>query len=102
MKDAWVYITGTVAAVIGFLWYFLSLKNREVNKLKTKIKLVDTERESDIIESEIRSIRDEKKRTSKEITEINKALDSLEEKRKNIKKEVKSKNNTEIEEYWNK
>lgn len=102
MKNAWAYITGVVGTIIGFLWFFLSRRNKEIDSLKTKIRLLDTEREADIMETEIKTIRDDKARTSKEIKELENTLSELEVKRKEIKKEVKSMNNNQIEDYWNK
>jgi len=102
LKNAWAYITGVVGTIIGFLWFFLSRRNKEIDSLKTKIRLLDTEREADIMETEIKTIRDDKARTSKEIKELENTLSELEVKRKEIKKEVKSMNNNQIEDYWNK
>lgn len=102
IKDIWLYLVGIVGAIIGVLWYFLSLKNREVSALRAKLDLADTEKKSDLIEAEIKEIRNDKKRGKKELKEIDKVLKELDDKRKQIKEEVRGMSDEEIIDYWNK
>ena len=101
IKNFWTYLVTGVGAIIGVLVYYLSLKNKEINTLKVKVALADTEKKTDVIEVEIKEIRDSKKRLNKEVVEIDKVLNSLSEKRKEIKEKVKNMSPEELAEYWN-
>ena len=101
LKNLWAWIVSTVGGVIGILVYFITLKNKEINKLKAKTELVNTEKEADLLETEIKEARVEKQRLSKEDVEIDKVLDALDERRKQISADVKVMTDEEIEKYWN-
>ena len=101
LKSVWGWIIAAVGGTIGFLLYFLTLKNKQINKLKAKVELTETEKEADLLETEIKETRSAKKMLKKEEIEIDKILISLDEKRKTITKEIKNKSDKEIEEYWN-
>lgn len=102
IKGFWGWIVAIVGGVIGFLIYYLSLKNKQINKLKAKVELTETEKEADLLESDIKEFRTEKKRLKKEDAEISKVLTQLDDKRKQIKEDVKSMSDKQIEDYWNK
>lgn len=102
VKDFWLWLTGALAAVAGLLWYFLSLKNREVAQLKTKINIADTKKKADLIETEIKQIRDQKQRTKTEIKKIDKVLEELDDKRKELDERHKKMSKEEILDFWNK
>lgn len=101
IKEYWDYIITFLGAIIGFLWYFLTLKNREVRKYKTAVGMLKSEREADLLEVEINTIKGNRKRTNTEIKKYNKELDRLNEKRDNIKEIVKNMDKHEIIKYWN-
>lgn len=89
-------LTGAVA----ILAYVLSNKRKEVNALKAKIDLAETQKEADLIEVEIKQRMTNKDNLSQEVKELQKGLDALEEKRKQIASEEKNKNSNDVEDFW--
>lgn len=97
----WYYIVLVLGAIIGVILYILNLKNKELDAAKAKIALVDTQKQADAIESEIKGKMEQQNLNKKEMAGLEKALDLLTEKRKNIKKEGNL-NDEAVEDYWNK
>lgn len=102
IKAFWVWLVAIVGAVIGFLIYYLTLKNKEVNALKARVSLVETEKEADAVEADIKELKNSKKRLKKEEVEIDKVIEEVKEKRKQIKQEVEQMTPKELADYWNK
>lgn len=106
VKDFFTGIYGKVVlvlgAVVGFLLYYLTLKNKEVNAAKARIALLDTEKQADILETEINGMKEGRKVTKKEIAEIDKVLVELHNKREFLRESAKKLNDRDIEEFWNK
>lgn len=100
LKDIWVKITLGLGAVVGFLLYYLSLKNRKINALKAEVELADTEKQADVLETKINGIKEDRKLIKKEVDEINKVLVDLDKKREKIKESHANKTDKEIEDYW--
>ncbi len=100
-KNIYVNIITILSAVVGFLLYWLSLKNRERNMLKTKIELADDQKKADLIEIEIKEHLENKKLLKKEIDDRKQLLEDLKEKRKKIQKKNEKMTDKEIEDYWN-
>lgn len=102
IKDMLGWIVAIVGGIIGFLLYYLSLKNKEINKLKSKVDLVDTQKQADLLELDIKEAQNAKKRLQKENQEFEKIYQSLDDKRNQIQKDLTSMTDKEIEDYWNK
>ena len=102
IKKYWDYIITFLGALIGLLWYFLSMKGRELKKYKTAAEMAETEREVDLIEIEINTLKGEKKLSEIEIKKLNEQLENLKQKRVDIKEHHKNMTPREIVEYWNK
>lgn len=102
LKKYWDFIIGGLGAVIGLLWYFLTLKNREARKYKTAVEMANTQREADLVEIEIKQLKGEKKLTKTEIKKLDEQLKNLSKKRENINEKVKNMTSEEIIEFWNK
>lgn len=102
IKGFWGWIVAIVGGIIGFLVYYLTLKNKEINKLKAKVELTETQKEADLLELEIKDALTSKNRLKKEEQEIDKVLGQLDDKREQIKEEVKNMSDKEVEDYWNK
>lgn len=100
--DTWAKIAAAVTILLGIAWYFLSLKNKKINALEAKIDLAETQKEADLIESEIRQKREEQSKLKKEVQEDERLLKELEEKRANLPNDVDNKTPKEVEDYWNK
>ena len=101
-KSLWGIIVLVGGVTVGILLYLLQRKQREVNTLKAKIDLAKTQKEADLIEVEIKKKLDNVNLLDKEVKELNKALDDLETKRKDIASSEKNKTPDEIEDFWNK
>lgn len=97
------YVVAGVVGLVGILLYFLSLKNKQVNALKAKVALSTTEKETDVLEAEIRAHRENNAKLAKERKELDKALKELDNKRAEIKDKAKSLTDPkEVAEYWEK
>lgn len=93
-----VILTGAVA----ILAYILSNKRKEVNALKAQADLASTQKEADLVEVQIKERMQSKDALTKEVTELQKGLDTLEEKRKQIAETEKNKNPDQVEDFWSK
>lgn len=106
LKDFFTGLYGKVALVLGaiisFLLYYINLKNREVNAAKAKVALANTEKQADILETEIVALKEDRKITKKGVAEIDKTLVELNNKREMLKAQAQTMTNSEIEDYWNK
>ena len=103
LKAIWGYIVAVIVGVVGLFLYFFSRRGDEINALKSKIALAQTEKETDLIESEIRAARDRQSNLDKQNKELDQALAELEAKRAQVKENVaKTTNPQEIADYWNK
>jgi hypothetical protein len=104
-KDFFTGLYGKVAlvlgAVIGFLLYYITLRNKEVNAAKAKVALANTEKQADILETEIVAMKEGRKINKKEVAEIDKTLVELNNKREILKAQAKTMTGREIEDYWN-
>lgn len=102
LREFWGYFVAGLGALIGFLVYYLTLKNREIDALKSAIDVAATEKQVDIVETEIKEVRAMKKRIKKEEQEFDKALEKVEKRRQEIKKEVKEMSTSELIDHLNK
>lgn len=98
----WGWIVLVVGAVMGILIYIIKAKQREINAVKAKIELADTQKKADLIEMEIKQRLDSTNLLDKEVKELNKSLTQLEDKRKEIATGEKGKTSDEIEDFWSK
>jgi uncharacterized membrane-anchored protein YhcB (DUF1043 family) len=96
----WIVLIG--AAVIGILIYIIQAKQKKINAMNAKIELADTQKKADLIEVEIKEHLANNATLDKEIKELNKSLELLEQRRKAIADGEKNKTPDEIEDFWNK
>lgn len=99
-SNLWINVSLVVIAVVGILVYFIKAKNREINALKTELELVETQKQADLLEVEIKEKLEEHELIQKEVDELEKLLVELDNKREKLKEEHANKSATEIEEYW--
>lgn len=99
--NIWSSVAIVCAAAISILLYLLNLKSKELDETKAKIALANTQKKADAVEAEIKQKLAEKELTKREIKDLNKALDLLEEKRQTLKQEG-SLTDSEVENFWNK
>lgn len=93
-----VVLTGAVA----ILAYMLSNKRKETNALKAKVDLVETQKQADILEVEIKQRMNNKDALSHEVAELKTALTDLQVKRDNLATGEANKTDKEIEDFWSK
>lgn len=101
-KQIWGYVVAGVGALIGILLFFLSRKGKEVDALNAKINLAKTEKQADVLETEIKVLKTNKDNLNKHNEELDKALETVENKRVEIREEAKNlKDPKAIADYWN-
>lgn len=99
LAGVWYYIVLVLGAILGVVLYVLNLRSKELDAAKAKIALADTQKQADALESEIKGKMEQQDLNKKEMAGLEKALDLLTEKRKNIKKEGNL-NDEAVEDYW--
>lgn len=100
INDAKSILIGLLTLAIGILIYFLSNRKKEVNSLRAKIDLVETQKEADLIEVEIKKRMDSKECLSEEVRQLETGLQLLQQKRDELKSSEKDKNASQIEDFW--
>ena len=93
------YIILALGAVVGVLLYSLKRKSEQLQATQSKLALANTQKEVDLIEVEIKQKMSERETTKQELADLQKSLDLIAEKRKNLSE---TKTDQEIEDYWNK
>lgn len=101
LKQIWGYVVAGVGALVGILLFFLSRKSKEVDALNAKIALAKTEKQADVLETEINILKFDKTNLAKHNAELDKSLQTVENRRAEIKEEAKNlKDPKEIAKYW--
>ena len=100
VKNVWGWIVAVLGLIIGALWYYISFKQKETNALLVKVQLLETEKQADILETEINGLKDDRKLTQIEVLELDRVLASIENKRADLRKELSSKSPKDVENYW--
>lgn len=93
------YIILALGAVVGVLLYAFIRKSEQLQSAQAKLALANTQKEVDLIEVEIKQKMAQRDVTKRELADLQKSLDLIAEKRKNLKD---TKTDSEIEDYWNK
>ena len=102
IKEIWGYIVVAVGALIGILLYIIQAKQKKINALNAKTELADTQKKADLVEVEIKEHLANNATLDKEVKELNKSLDQLAQKRKDIAAEERNKTSDEVEDFWKK
>lgn len=103
LKEIWGYVVAGVVGLIGVLVYIVTRRGDEINKLKSKVALTETQKQADALEVEIKQAQENKANLKKENQELDKTLQQLDSKREEIKKDVAElKDPKAIADYWNK
>ena len=101
LKTFWTYLAAAVAAAFSLLIYILSRKNNQINSLQSQIANINTQKQADVLEVQIKEKMDNVDLHQREIEAHQKALDALEAKRKEIANSQQGKTPQQIEQYWN-
>lgn len=102
IKELLGWIVASLSAILGIVLFVLSRKNKELDALNAKVDLAKTEKETDLLEVEIKDLKEDKANLKKTNQELDKALVKVEEKRKQVVEDAKQlKNPKDIANYWN-
>lgn len=93
------YLVTGLIAVLGIVFYAFIRKQEENEALKARLALVNTQKEVDLIETEIKQASAQREQTQQELETLNKDLALVAQKRQVLKD---TRTDAEIEEYWNK
>jgi len=96
----WQYTTAIAAVIIGILLYWINLKNKKAAALQAQVALVQTQKQADVLEADIKAKMEHQDLLAKEVDDHQKALDALEQKRQNLPKDSLS--DQDISDIWNK
>jgi septal ring factor EnvC (AmiA/AmiB activator) len=102
LKDLWGWLVLIGAAAIGILLYIIQAKQKKINAMNAKIELADTQKKADLVEVEIKEHLANNATLDKEIKELNKSLELLKQKRKEIAVGEENKTPDEVEDFWSK
>lgn len=106
IKEFFSSVAGVIMLVLtgvaGVALYLLGNKRKEVNALKAKADLAETQKQADLVEVEIKEHIATKATLDKEVKELEKGLDALAEKRKTLPQEESKKTSDEVEDFWKK
>lgn len=83
-SSAWVKLAALVALVVGFLALLLQGKDEEIAALKAQVELAKTQKEADLIDSQIRQRLLTADDAAHKVKELNKALEDLQKKRQTL------------------
>ena len=102
LKEWGGYIVAGIVAIFSVLVYMLKRKDEQLNAAKAKENLHEADKESAVIDTEVKHLEDDKKTTDKQIDKANtEVVDLQTEKEKALAKE-KNRKPDQIEDYWNK
>jgi len=102
LSSVWGWIAAGVVAAVGIMLYIIQAKQRKIDALNAQAELADTQKKADLVEVEIKKHLDQNATLDKEIKELNKSLESLDQKRKEIAASEKNKTSDEVEDFWKK
>lgn len=92
-SNGWTKLVALAALLMGFVVLLIKGKDRELAELKAQIELAKTQKEADLIDSQIRQRLLTSEDTEAKIKSLNEALEQIKEKRKTLPDE-------KPEDYW--
>ena len=102
LKEWGGYIVAGVVTIISVLVYMLKLKDERLDAAKAKENLHKADKESAIIDTEVKHLEENKKTTDKQIDKAHtQVVDLQTDKEKALEKE-KNRKPDQVEDYWNK
>lgn len=101
IKEYWFAVVVLFAGVISVISYFLSKNRSKVNELSAKVDLVQTQKEADLLEVEIKDHLYNVADNTKAIEELQSTLDNLDIRRKELKNRETHLTDSEVEDFWN-
>jgi uncharacterized protein (DUF3084 family) len=102
LKSYWLYIVAAITGLVSLAIYIFTKRGDKINKLTAEIDLVKTEKQADVLETEIKHLQSNKENIEHEKKELDKTLKVLDTRREEIKEEVNNmKDPNKIVTYWN-
>ena len=100
-KEFFGWIAAAVVAIIAYLIYSLKRKEAEVIQLKTKEKLNEADKESAVMDTEIKHLEEEKENIQKDIDKADTEAVTLQDAKEQAIKKEKDRKTNEVTDYWN-
>lgn len=102
IKKYWTAGVALVVGFIGLILYMLSGKKKEVAALNAQIDLVKTEKQADVMETQIQNLKADVNIKTQHIAELDKSLEVLQNKRTQNAEDAKKLTDPKaIADYWN-
>jgi hypothetical protein len=95
-------VAGIVVAIIGFLFYFLNLKNKKINSLEAQVDLADTKQQAAVIDEQVKQKQQAIDANDTRMKTINDSVSNLDQQRADLKQKVANQTVKETEDFWNK
>lgn len=101
-KEFFGWIVAGVVAIISVLVYMLKRKDEELDSAKARENLHEADKESAVIDTEVKHLEEDKKRTDSKIDKADTELEDLHIEKEKTKQKEKDRKPDEVEDYWNK
>lgn len=102
LKKYWGLLATGLVGFVGLLLYMLSGKKKEVAALNAQIDLVKTEKQADVIEGQIQTLKADQATKAAHAAELDKSLQVLQDKRAQNAEDAKKLTDPKaIADYWN-
>ena len=103
IKQIWGFVVAGVVGIIGLMLFIFTRKNPEVEELKTKAALANTQKEADLVEVQVKILKTDQNNLAKHNEQLDKVLETVENRRVEIKEEQKNlKDPKQVAQYWDK
>ena len=97
----WFYVILIVGGAIAILLYMLNLKNKELESAQAKIALAQTQKDADLIESDIKQRLATEQLADKDRAALQQSLDLLNQKRQSLT-DTRTNSDQDKADHWNK
>lgn len=101
LKSFWGWIVAGVGGIVGVLVYVLMHKKKRLKTLEAQLRLVNTQKQADVLEIQINEHKKNTKLLKKEIDDLDEAKKQLKNKRKELEEKHKEMSPESVEQYWN-
>lgn len=98
-EKIWMYIVIVFLIIVGGLLFLLRIKDKKLTAMRIQTLLIKTEEQANKLESQVKEKLKSNEKSTVELAELNKILDEIQNKKKELKKQKL--NPKEVEQYWN-
>lgn len=96
------YLLAGAISIIGIILVMLKLKDDELTAAKAKENLHEADKESAVIDTEVKRLEEDKKNTDKEIDKADTEVVDLQTDKEQALAREKNRKPDQVEDYWNK